>query len=730
MSLWPQAVLCFHPGHSWLAAWEQHSVRLLQQMTSSELASCGWALSVLRYRPQPQWLAAWSQAVAQHIGGAALVPPHVLSLLLYSSATLSCPVNTAWLKAAGQAAARQAGSWAAADVADGFWGLGQLGLRAAAAEEVLEVLVSRLVAATAPAMDLQQLGPHRQLQVLQAAVLLGGGLSDLQEQQQQQRPQRQQWRQQRRRRQAKLRWLNFRAWRASLVARQAAAVAAAAAAQAGNGTNPGSSTSSSSSLASRDALARIVGKAAVVSRKYVKLRTGKDPAEAAAAGLLRPAWFVHWCRCSLGQLHSWGPQQVAAAFGAFAAMQWQPPPAWQQQMLAHVMQPGGMSVRTATALQDALVALQSPFVTSWRAPLAVTYMPGAPQQRQQGQQGQQGQQYSQESSQQHSQQQQQLMTRPGRRRELSHPHHLRGGAMRHLRRRHHLMRLVGWWRQQQLLQQQYAVQRQQQQEDMEAEWRAAAAAAGLGGFGTSGFDNSGYTSSSSAGSSGYSSDANSAGDTSSASTSSASSGSSVTRGVLSAVPAGLQPRRLESTSLGHQLQRPTMRPAAAAVASAGAPVEAAAPADVTHAATGAGSSGGSTRDGASPAAGSGLTAAGLDTIGSSSSSSRPFDGGQAVAGSAAAAPDTSSNNGISTGSSNTPNAGPVIGNSAVPGPAGVVQVVRADSAAVMPASAAAAWCNWATVGPAGQMDTGASDTAAAGVLGPLLQSGGGPVWKQ
>jgi len=554
MVLWALAVLCFHPGRSWLDSWVQHSSSLLQQMAPQQLASCGWALSVLRHRPEPQWLASWSQAVAQHAASGAAAP-RTLSLLLYSSAVLGCPVSTSWLRSVGLQAARQAEAWGPADVADGLWGLGQLGLRAAAEEELLEVLTERLVAATAGAGQLQQLGPYRQLQVLQAAVLLGPGPLAYQQQQQQQsgrQAKRLQVSSRQGKRKQKLRWLRFRVLTSAATARQAAA---AATADAQSASSSGSSMDGGAGP-SRELLAATMGKAAVVSAKYVMAKTGRDPA-AGATGPLKPAWFAYWCRCSLQTLAQWRPQQVAAALGAFAALQWPPPLAWQQQMLSQAVQQGGLSVQTATAIQDALVALQSPLVKTWRGPLAVQYIPTAPSSSASSQQQQQQQQQQEPAALPAvlPRQQQQLQQDPAvvkgvvRSSEPRYPHHLRGNTMRWLYRKQRLMRLVGWWRQQQAIQQQYAQQRQQQQ--LEETWQAAAAAQA----GTSPAPSSPWSSYESS-SYGYSSG------------SSGATPSSSVEGAGAAIPARSPPRtparQLDGSAWGKQLVRPPARPAASA----------------------------------------------------------------------------------------------------------------------------------------------------------------------
>jgi hypothetical protein len=552
--LWALAVLGYHPGSSWLQAWAQHSEPVLQQMAPQQLASCGWALTVLRQKPSMQWLAAWSRTVSQELA-AAVIPPRSLALLLYSSATLSCPVNTPWLRAAGAAAVRQVESWTAADVADGLWGLGQLGLRAVADDEVLEGLVIGLVDATAAQGQLQQLSPHRQLQVLQAAVLLGPGADSMQHlQQQQQLEGRRQPRQRqqppeveqhlRNNRRRKLRWLNFRSYTAAAVARQ---LAAAAAQQ-----QQGSSVISSSGVPSRRAVAGAVGKAAVVAAKYVRVRTGRDPAAAAAAGVIKPGWYGYWCRCSLHQLPQWRPQQIAAALAAFAVLGYQPPEEWQQQMLAHaVQQQQRLSIQTATAIQDALVALQSPLVKTWRQPLVVQYFPGRLSSHTPGAVSTLELQVPAAAAP-LGQRQQPQQLRVGARRELSYPHHLRGNSMRRLQRRQHYMRLLGWWRQQQVIQQQYAQQRQQQEEE---QWRAAAAAAGVGSYVNSNYSSVG--SHSSVSTSPVSSVSDAASPRSSIDGTAASMGAAGSGSSNSATAVVAPARKLDS----RQLLRPTARPA-------------------------------------------------------------------------------------------------------------------------------------------------------------------------
>ena len=697
--LWALAVLGYHPGSSWLEVWAQHSEPVLQQMAPQQLASCGWALTVLRQKPSAQWLAAWSRAVAQQLAGA-MISPRSLALLLYSSATLSCPVNTPWLRAAGAAAVRQVESWTAADVADGLWGLGQLGLRAVADDEVLEGLVIGLVDATAAQGQLQQLNPHRQLQVLQAAVLLGPGTDSMQHLQQQQVQGRRQPRQQqpeleqllRNKRRRKLRWLNFRSYTAAAVARQ---LAAAAAQQ-----QQGSSAISSSGVPSRRAVSGAVGKAAVVAAKYVRVRTGRDPAAAAAVGVIKPGWYGYWCRCSLQQLPQWRPQQIAAALAAFAVLGYQPPEEWQQQMLAHaVQQQQRLSIQTATAIQDALVALQSPLVKTWRQPLMVQYVPGRHNSHSAGTVSTQELQVPAAAAPLHQQQQQ---LRVGARRELSYPHHLRGNSMRRLQRRQHYMRLLGWWRQQQVIQQQYAQQRQQQEED---QWRAAAAAAGVGSYASSSYSSVGsYSSVSSISTSPVSSVSDPASPRSSIDGAAAaatmgavaSSSSSTTAGIVAPT------RKLDS----RQLLRPTARPA---------PVV---PSASSSDSGSSGSSSSSSSDDSSSGAASDSSslqpgAAGDPSVAGAMAAA---SGGQRAAAldvSPPAATPASNGRNVSSSSSSTDTSPAASQASAVIGAAAVV--VQPDT----PSLTAAAWGHsWAAVAP-----------AAVTEGGRFVQAGWGTSWQ-
>jgi hypothetical protein len=718
--LWALGVLCFRPGRAWLDAWAQHSMPVLQTMQAQQLASCGWALTALRYRPAPQWLACWSQAVAQHVASTA-VQPRTLALLLYCSATLCCPVNSSWLRSVGVLAARQAESWAVADVADGLWGLGQLGLRAVAEEEVVELLLGRLVEATTAQGQLQQLGPHRQLQVLQAAVLLGPGPDRVQDQLQRQQQRVKRMRQGQRRlkleqklktkRKRLLRWFSWRAWSSAAVAR-AAATAAAGAQQQGASSSGSLSGSSSSSNGgpgvSRRMVAAMVGKAAVVAGKYVQIKTGRDPAAAAGSGILQPAWFEYWCRCSLRQLQQWRPQQVAAALAAFAALGLQPPLAWQEQMLGHVVQQGRLSLQTGAAIQDALVALRSPLVQSWQGQVAVRYIPtlysstaraasaGALEQQQAGPLRQQ-------------QQQQGLGISARAGSQPSYPHHLRSNTLRRLQRKQHMMRLVGWWRQQQLMQQQYAQQRQEEQQQ-EQLWRAAAAAAGVGGCSSSMSSTSSLFSS-------YSSPMGSLSSVSNAVTPSSSIDGAAGGLVVpvNGTPRGPAPRSLDSSSWGKQLQRPAARPKPAPAVAVDAN-------DASSSRRSSSSSSGPNVVESAPAIAEQSAAEPNAAKGSSDSATTEDNG--AEAGSPVPEAEPPASNGRNSSSSST-GAG-LVGSQAanLTGATGVVQVVRAETAA----RSASSWDSWAAVGVVGQAAAGEGPVFVYGAGRQVTQPG--RAWQQ
>lgn len=713
-TLWALGVLCFHPGRSWLDAWAQHSMPILQTMQAQQLASCGWALTVLRYRPAPQWLACWSQAVAQHAASGA-VQPRTLALLLYCSATLCCPVNTSWLRSVGVLAARQSESWAVADVADGLWGLGQLGLRAVAEEEVIELLLGRLVEATTAQGQLQRLGPHRQLQVLQAAALLGPGPDRVQHQLQRQQQRVKRMRQGQRRlkleqrlktkRKRLLRWFSWRAWSSAAAARAAAAAAGVQQQAPGSSGSFSDSSSSSSSSSggggvSRRTVAAMVGKAAVVAGKYVQIKTGRDPAAAAGAGILKPAWFEYWCRCSLRQLQQWRPQQVAAALAAFAALGLQPPLQWQEEMLGHVVQQGRPSLQTGAALQDALVALDSPLVGTWQGQVAVQYIPrqpsaasgaasaGAIKQQQAG------------LSPQLQQQQQGLASSAGAGSQPSYPHHLRGNALRRLQRKQHMMRLVGWWRQQQLMQQQYAQQRQQEQQQQEL-WRAAAAAAGVGSY-------SSPNSTASSPFSSYSSPTGSLSSVSNAVTPSSSVDGAAGGLVVPAgsTPQGPAPRRLDSSSWGKQLQRPAARPA---------PVPAAVSVDSDDASSSSNSS--SQQAAVDSALAIVEQSAGEPSAATGSTDTAAAADGSGATGSQVSEDEPAASNGRTSSSSSS--MGPRLVGSQAAGLTG------ATGTAALRASA---WDSWAAVGVVGQVAAGEGPVFVYGAGRQVTQPG--RAWQQ
>jgi hypothetical protein len=472
--LWALAALGYSPGRAWLQSWTQHSQQQLQGFTPTQLASSAWGFTVLRYRPNPSWLAAWVQGAGLQ---AAAATPGELALTLYAAAALRCEVGRAWLQ---QAALLTAGSirrWSLRDLAMGLWGLARLGVRAVADAELLEVLLGHMVAATA-AGGLQQLSPHHQLQLLQAAVLLRQPTAT-EAAQGCERPlpatsaaQQQQY--------SKSAVRRMR-WRAKTAAEQAAAAADAARvalqqqqqqqrllAQLQH--SPGSSAAPSAA-AVQDALAtweEAAAGAAVAASAAQYATTGRSPD---AVGLpVEQAWLLLWCKASLQQMRRWQPSMAAAVLSAAAALGGASPPpaAWQQQVLQQVVRQARrrrLLQKDADVITRALQVLRSPLLGQWLSHVQGSSQPADAAAAAAGEQEQ-------------VMQQQQLLRvvqRPQRRYNASavsrvqYPRQLSGSALLQLRRQHRTVRLTGWWKRQQQLQQQRLLQRQ---------WRSAAAAEG------------------------------------------------------------------------------------------------------------------------------------------------------------------------------------------------------------------------------------------------------------
>ncbi|KAF8068403.1 hypothetical protein HT031_002092 [Scenedesmus sp. PABB004] len=482
--LWALAALDSHPGRPWLRRWVRHSQARLPAFGPGQLASAGWALAVLNHRPGAAWRGAWVQAAGLQAAAAA---PAQLALVLYAAAVLGCEPPRAWLADAAAAAAGGIGRWRLRDMCAGLWGAARLGLRAVADGELLEVLVSRMTAASS--VDaLAALSPHQQLQLLQAAVLLRAPAADDAEARDALAaaagPAA------RRAALPSASAVRRMRWRARAAAERAGAAGAAAMAaareqqqlaaelqqqrrQLHDGAEPPAASAAALAAAAAATQERVaaweaaVGEAAAAAAAVVAATTGRSPD---AVGLpLDGAWLRAWCRASLAQLHAWPPSVAAGALAAFAALGVQPPLAWQQQVLAQVARRSarrGLARPDGEAITHALALLQSPLLAQWSAARRVTYAPGraapapaaGPLERRRaapwlkgpggaGQGGNGGARY---------------------------PQQLGSHGLLALRRQQRAVRLAGWWRRQQQLQQQRRAAAQQAA--VQRQWRGVAAA--------------------------------------------------------------------------------------------------------------------------------------------------------------------------------------------------------------------------------------------------------------
>jgi hypothetical protein len=468
MTLWAHALLQQHPTRSWLQSWLQYSRDKLTSFSTQQLATTGWSLAVLKVRLDSSWSISWLQAVQQQ---AVVAAPRHMAAMLYATAALRCQPDWQWLLACGSTAAAGVGHWRAEDHALGLWGLGQLGFWVVANQELLEVLHGHMMAVTAAGagmQSLQQLSPNKQLQLLQAAVLLSHparfitfgrcGTS---------------WKLQQRTKLTRttirrLRWAVKKSAVRVVVEAAAAATAVAAfkaqqqqqlqqqpQAPAGLGSNP--SSSSSSSYSHTPSKAQAAEAVALLNAAVV------DAADAAAAlsavthgrrpdavGLpLDPSWVLLWCQGMAQQISRWSPELVAAALAAFAAAGVQPPLAWQQHVLSHILQgrrwTGKRAALQAQAIDDALTILQSPLRLMWRKRFKMVYRANMPGQR------------SQHAAAAES---------------ATSPEQFVGSRLLDLKKQQQTRRLVYWWQQQQQQRRQLQQQRQLQKND----WRQSAAA--------------------------------------------------------------------------------------------------------------------------------------------------------------------------------------------------------------------------------------------------------------